>query len=56
MKRGNLIQTVAYLTPEQKAGLEQLSKATRVPQADYMREGVDMVLQKYKRKLRGAKK
>ena len=53
MKRGNLIQTVAYLKPKQKADLERLSKATRVTQAEYLREGVDMVLAKYKQDRKG---
>ncbi len=52
MKRGNLIQTVAYLKPKQKADLERLSKATRVTQAEYLREGVDMVLSRYKKHLK----
>ena len=48
MKRGNLIQIVAYLKPKQKTALEKLSKKTRVPQAEYLREAVDMLLKKYK--------
>ena len=38
----------AYITPKQKAGLEKLSKATRVSQQAYLREGVDYVLAKYR--------
>lgn len=56
MKRGNLIQTVAYLKPKQKADLERLSKATRVTQAEYVREGVDMVLDRYKKLSGGPKR
>ncbi len=56
MKRGNLIQIVAYLKPKQKTDLERLSKATRVTQAEYLREGLDMVLAKYKKELRGKQK
>jgi hypothetical protein len=52
MKRGKLIQTVAYLTPKQKSDLSKLSAETRVSQQAYLREGVDMVLAKYKRHLR----
>jgi Ribbon-helix-helix domain len=52
MKRGKLIQTVAYVTPKQKADLEKLSKGTRVSQQAYLREGVDMVLSKYRGKKR----
>jgi hypothetical protein len=49
MKRGKLIQTVAYLTPSQKSGLEKLSKATRVSQQAYLREAVDDLLKKYRK-------
>jgi hypothetical protein len=50
MKRGKLIQTVAYLAPKQKTGLEKLSKETRVSQQAYLREAVDDLLVKYKRR------
>ncbi len=53
--RGNLVQMPAYLTPKQKAGLEKLSAATRVSQQAYLREGIDMVLARYKKQLRGGK-
>lgn len=56
MKRGNQFQTIAYLKPEQKAALEKLSKATRVPQAEYIREGVDLVLAKYRKHMKGGAK
>lgn len=56
MKRGNLVQMPAYLTPKQKADLSRLSKATRVPMQEYLREGVDMVLERYKKELRGGRK
>ncbi len=46
MKRGNLVQMPAYLTPKQKAELSRLSKATRVSMLAYLREGVDYVLAK----------
>ena len=52
MKRGNLIQTVAYLKPKQKDDLARLSKATRVTQAEYLREGVDIVLKRYKKHIK----
>ncbi len=55
MKRGNLVQMPAYLTPKQKAGLEKLSKATRVSQQAYLREAVDDLLKKYRRKTGGAR-
>ncbi len=42
--------TPLYLDPSQKAALKDLSKRTRVPMAVYLREGVDMLLAKYKAK------
>ena len=55
MKRGNLVQMPAYLTPKQKAELSRLSKATRVSMQAYLREAVDDLLVKYKKHLkRGA--
>lgn len=50
MKRGNLYQTPAYLTREQRDGLARLSKATRIPMQAYIREGVELVLAKYRKK------
>ena len=56
MKRWNQIQITAYLRPEQKVALDRLSKATRVRQAEYLREGLDMVLARYKKQLKDAGK
>lgn len=56
MKRGKLIQTVAYLTPKQKTDLAKLSAETRVSQQAYLREGVDMVLGRYKKHLKRSAK
>jgi predicted DNA-binding protein len=39
-----------YLEPEQAAELEALTARTRVPQQVYIREGVDAVLAKYRKK------
>ncbi len=47
---------VAYLEQEQKEALKLLSTITRVPQQAYLREAVDMVLERYKKELRRAKK
>lgn len=43
-----------YVDPDQKATLDRLSKVTRVPSAEYVREGIDIVLTKYKKHLRWA--
>ncbi len=54
--RRKRVTIMLYIGPEQKAALAKLSKATRVPQAEYLREGVDMVLARYKKQLKGAGK
>jgi predicted DNA-binding protein len=51
-KRPRRIMTPVYLDPEKKAAITQLSKATRVPAAVYLREAVDDLLNKYKKQLR----
>ena len=45
-------QVSVYVEPEQAAALRELSRRTRVPQQVYMREGVDMVLHRYRAELR----
>ncbi len=42
------IPVQAYLEPEQAKALKALSDRTRVPQQTYIREGLDMVLAKYR--------
>jgi hypothetical protein len=44
------IPVTLYLEPEQAAELKALTERTRVPQQEYIREGVDGVLAKYRRK------
>lgn len=44
------IKIAVYLDPRQKAALGKLSEQTRVPWAEYVREAVDDLLRKYKRK------
>jgi len=41
------ISTTIYLTQEQTEALKSLSERTRVPFSVYVREGVDLVLDKY---------
>ncbi len=41
-----------FLDKEQIKSLKALSGATRVKMAEYIREGVDMVLAKYQRELK----
>jgi hypothetical protein len=45
-------QLALYLEPEQYEALKRLHEVTRVPMQVYLREGLDMVLDKYKKELR----
>lgn len=47
------IPTTVYITPEQDRELKDLHAKTKVPIAEYVREGIDLVLQKHKRFLPG---
>lgn len=47
------ISTTVYLTPEQVERLKQLHDKTRVPVAEYIRQGIDLVLEKYRDQLPG---
>jgi hypothetical protein len=46
----NLVQVACYVRPAQAKALRALSARTRVPMQVYMREAVDDVLRKYRRK------
>ncbi len=50
---GKKIATTVYLNPDQDYNLKLLSERTKVPVAVYIREGVDLVLEKYRDKLPG---
>ncbi len=41
----------AYVRPDQKDALEALSKATGRPMQEFLREGIDLVLRKYQRRM-----
>ena len=47
------ISTTVYITPEQNERLKQLHKRTNVPVAVFIREGIDLVLEKHKHQLPG---
>lgn len=47
------ISTTVYITPEQDAALKQLNGKTKVPVAEYIRQGIELVLEKYKDHLPG---
>ena len=42
------ISTTVYITPEQSERLKLLHERTRVPVAEYIRQGIDLVLEQYR--------
>ena len=54
-KMKKILRTV-FLDKEQLARLNRLSAITRVPKSAYIREGIDIVLKKYEKQLRGKSK
>jgi predicted DNA-binding protein len=49
----NKISTTVYITAEQNERLKLLSQKTRIPVASFIREGIDLVLERHKRNLPG---
>jgi predicted DNA-binding protein len=47
------ISTTVYITPEQSDRLKVLHERTKVPVAEYIRQGIDLVLEKYRETLPG---
>lgn len=47
------VSTTIYIEPEQLELLKLLNERTKVPMAEYIREGIDLVLQKHADKLPG---
>jgi Ribbon-helix-helix domain len=47
------ISTTIYITPEQSERLKQLHDKTKVPVAEYIRQGIDMLLDRERRHLPG---
>ncbi len=47
------ISTTIYITPEQNELLKALNQKTKVPVAEYIRQGIDLILEKYKEALPG---
>jgi len=43
------VSTTVYLTPEQDAALHRLSDNTSVPVAEYIRRGINIILERYQR-------
>ena len=47
------VSTTIYITPEQNERLKLLNQRTQRPVASYIREGIDMVLEKHQHELPG---
>jgi predicted DNA-binding protein len=47
------ISTTIYITPEQDERLKQLHQKTKVPVAEYIRQGIDFILEREKDNLPG---
>jgi len=47
------VSTTIYITPEQADRLKLLHERTKVPIAVYIREGIDMVLEKHQHEMPG---
>ena len=47
------ISTTVYITEEQNELLKALNSKTKVPIAEYIRQGIDLALEKYKNQLPG---
>jgi hypothetical protein len=50
------ISTTVYITPEQDIRLKELHDRTKVPVAEYIRQGIDLVLRHYQEKLPGQRR
>lgn len=47
------VSTTIYITPEQNELLKLLNQKTKVPVAEYIRQGIDLILEKHKADLPG---
>ena len=47
------ISTTVYITEEQQRRLKELNERTKVPIAEYIRQGIDLTLEKYRDQLPG---
>lgn len=50
------ISKTVYITPEQDEALKKLQEKTRVPQSEYIREGIELALKKYQQVIENRKK
>ena len=47
------ITTTVYITEEQNLKLKELNERTKVPVAEYIREGINLVLERHKNEIAG---
>ena len=47
------ISTTVYITEDQNEMLKLLNQKTKVPVAEYIRQGIDLVLEQYKDQIPG---
>lgn len=47
------VSTTIYITPEQSELLKELTTKTKVPAAEYIRQGIDLILEKHRDELPG---
>ncbi len=47
------VSTTIYVTEEQNRRLKELTEKTKVPIAEYVRQGIDMILEKNREYLSG---
>ncbi|MCB0416476.1 MAG: ribbon-helix-helix domain-containing protein [Bdellovibrionaceae bacterium] len=53
MESRKKISTTVYITSEQNRLLKLLNQKTKVPIAEYIREGIDLILERHKHLLPG---
>lgn len=47
------ISTTVYITPDQDARLKALNQVTKVPVAEYIRQGIDLILARLEHQIPG---
>lgn len=47
------LATTIYITEQQQALLKELNQRSRVPVAEFIRQGIDLVIQRYRDQLPG---
>ena len=47
------ITTTVYITEEQQDKLKELNERSKVPIAEFIREGINLVLKKYEKQISG---